>query len=102
MGYISRYKQFIVNNSLSTLPFIEALEQPTDKYISNDLGVTRFDRLAFKYYSDPTLGWLISMANPQHSLEFDFEDGEIVRIPFPLEPALQYYFEAMDRELNIL
>lgn len=101
MGYISRYKEFIVNNSLSTLPFIEILEQSTDKYISYQLGVTRFDRISFKYYSDPTLSWLISMGNPSRAHEFDFEDGDIIRIPFPLESALQYYFESVSRELSL-
>jgi hypothetical protein len=99
MSYISRYQEFIQNNKQVSLPFVEIFEQTSDKFVTYVLGRTRFDRLALKYYDDPTLGWLILYANPIHSMEFDFDDGDILRIPFPVESALQFYFDATGKEL---
>ena len=43
------------------------------------------DNLAQKYYEDPTLGWIIMCANPDHLMEFQIPIGAIIRIPMPLE-----------------
>ncbi len=102
MGYISRYNAFTRNNELKTLPIIDILEQNTDKFESYIVGVTRFDKLAFKYYGDATLGWLINYANPKYQMEFDFQDNDIIRIPFPLDSALEYYFIQTEKEINVL
>lgn len=100
MAYISRYQQFIKDNNLTTLPFIEIQSNDNDKFVNYKKNETRFDRLANRYYNDPTLGWLIMMGNPTRSIEFDFEDGDVIRIPFPVESALQFYFEVLTLELK--
>lgn len=101
MAYISRFKQFIKDNELTTLPFLEIPENTDDIFVNYRVNQTRFDRLSNKYYNDPTLGWLIMMGNPNKSIEFDFEDGDVIRIPFPVETALQSYFDSLKKELKI-
>jgi hypothetical protein len=57
----------------------------------------RMDLLSYQYYNDPNFGWLILQANPQYgSLEYMIEDGVKLRIPYPLDTALQGY----ENEIN--
>lgn len=69
------------------IPFVKLPENPTDKYEKFRLGFTRFDKLAAKYYGNEFFDFLITFANPQYISQFDIEDGELIRIPFPLEKA---------------
>lgn len=96
-----RYKYLRVENTMKTVPFVTIETSANDKYEEFVVGVTRFDILANKYYQDPTLGWLIAMANPQRRLEFDFEDGDIVRIPFPKDVVLANYNEKIKEYHNL-
>jgi hypothetical protein len=41
----------------------------------------RLDTLAFQYYQDPTLWWIIASANNIHDAPLGFEEGTILRIP---------------------
>tara|TARA_R110001583_G_scaffold115222_1_gene265752 strand:+ start:1119 stop:1457 length:339 start_codon:yes stop_codon:yes gene_type:complete len=54
---------------------------------------SRFYKLADKYYGDASLWWIIPWFN-QRPLESDFESGDLVMIPVPLEQVLS----AFDRE----
>jgi hypothetical protein len=99
-SYIDRYGVFKTNGVLQTLPRINIPSSVDDKFITYIDSVTRLDRIALKYYNDSTLGWLILYANPQVSIEFDFKTNDIIRIPFPLEEALENYFGLIDRELK--
>lgn len=91
--FSDRYEFLKDENKVKNVPFITISDSSGDKYEEFIVGITRFDILANKYYKDPTLGWLISMANPHKRLEFDFEDGDIIRIPFPKEDAISNYNE---------
>lgn len=73
------------------LPFVKLPVNTTDKYEKFKLGFTRFDKLALKYYGNEFFDFLIVYANPQYLSQFDVEDGEIIRIPFPLEKARTDY-----------
>lgn len=42
------------------------------------------DQLAYKYYKDATLAWVIMSANPQFFHEWEIKPGDVLRIPFPL------------------
>jgi hypothetical protein len=53
----------------------------------------RFYKLADKYYGDPSLWWIIPWFN-QKPLESDFDAGDIVMIPVPLEQILEIFREA--------
>lgn len=91
MPYYNRYDGFTVNGKSKVLPFIKIPLSSNDKYVVYNSDTTRFDRVSQRYYGDPTYGWLILLANPSKRIEFDFEDGEQVRIPFPLNLALDNY-----------
>ncbi len=45
--------------------------------------VDRIDLLAYRFYSDPTLWWVIARANDMHLLPSDLKVGEEIRIPSP-------------------
>jgi hypothetical protein len=50
------------------------------------------DLLSYQFYDNPNFGWLILQANPScGSLEFKIKDGTILRIPYPLDTAIQGY-----------
>lgn len=91
MAY-SRYKTFIVDGAYRKIPFIEVPSTNSDIYVEYKTGVTRFDLLSYQYYGDANYGWLILQANPHvGSLEFKVEDGVRIRVPYPLESAIQGY-----------
>ena len=86
----SRYKSFIVDGAYKKVPFIKVPERPTDCYTYYRTGETRLDLLSYQYYDDPNYGWLILQANPDlGSLEFKLENNTRIRIPYPLENALE-------------
>lgn len=56
---------------------------PTDIYhVFKD--EDRLDKLAYQYYRDMTLSWVIMIANPDYYHEFAIKRGETIRIPMPL------------------
>ena len=88
----SRYKNFIVDGAYLKVPFIKIPENSSDCYTYYEAGKTRLDLLSYQYYNDPNYGWLILQANPQYgSLEFLIDTNVRIRIPYPLEIALQGY-----------
>lgn len=93
MSTYDRYSQFRINGDVKILPFINISEKSSDKYFTYKKGITRFDNsLSNYYYGDPNYGWLILLANAKlAALEFEIEDGTIIRVPFPLETSLQQY-----------
>jgi hypothetical protein len=91
MSY-NRYKSFIMDGTYKKIPSIKIPESNSDFYVYYDVGKTRLDLLSYQYYNDPNYGWLILQANPHAgSLEFNIEDGTKLRIPYPLETAIQLY-----------
>ena len=51
-----------------------------DVYVMTELG-DRLDTLAFQYYQDPTLWWIIATANNINDATFYVEPGVQLRIP---------------------
>jgi hypothetical protein len=51
-----------------------------DLYVATETG-DRLDTLAYQFYGDSTLWWIIASANNIHNAVFGFEDGTILRIP---------------------
>ena len=97
MNY-NRYKSFINNGSYRSIPFVSIPTRLTDCYVFYEAGKTRLDLLSYQYYNDPNYGWLILQANPDAgSLEFLIEDNTKLRIPYPLESALQSYEDEIDK-----
>ena len=61
-----------------TYPKIQ--EKLSDIYIIGSYS-DRLDNLAWTYYKDPTLWWIIASANNIHNAPLGFEEGTILRIP---------------------
>lgn len=94
----NRYKNFIVDGAYLKVPFINVPENATDIYTYYDRNKTRLDLLSYQYYNDPNYGWLILQANPQYgSLEFMLDTNIRLRIPYPLDIALQGYEEEINK-----
>ena len=51
-----------------------------DVYVMTELG-DRLDTLAFQYYEDSSLWWIIAAANNMHDAPMGLQDGTILRIP---------------------
>lgn len=51
-----------------------------DLYIVTELG-DRFDTLAYDFYADSSLDWIIKQANNIHGAVFGIEPGTILRVP---------------------
>ena len=96
--YYDRYDGFRDNNGNKPLPFINIPSRSTDKKIVYKLGKTRFDRLSEDYYGNPYHGFLILLANPKHGgLEFLIQDGDVIRIPFPFNDAIERYAQEVEK-----
>jgi phage tail protein X len=52
----------------------------TDIYVATETG-DRLDTLAYQYYQDASLWWIIAAANNIHDAPFGLVDGTILRIP---------------------
>jgi hypothetical protein len=100
--YYDRYSSFKNNGKFKLIPNLILPFIGTDITDVYKQGVTRLDILSQKYYNNPYYGVLILMANPSlASIEFDIKDGETIRIPYPLQSAIDRYNEAI-RIYNIL
>lgn len=93
MATYNRYKSFITESGkLKTVPFIKIPNRDSDKYVYWNRYNSRMDLLSNQYYGDPSYGWLILQANPHlPSLEYMIDNGEQIRIPFPLEVVISQY-----------
>jgi hypothetical protein len=71
------------NNIFPPQPIRVILPMPSDILHTLKHG-ERIDNVAFKYYNDQTLAWLIMCANPHWGNEFEVPFGAVVRVPYPL------------------
>lgn len=87
-----RYKYVKRNDgTMQDVPKVTISERTTDRFVLYDSAKTRLDRIAEEAYGDDTYNWLILIANPDFSIEFDIPTGTVVRVPFPLKDALTEY-----------
>lgn len=94
----NRYTSFLVGNQYSKIPFIEVPLSASDKYTYYKVGETRLDLLSYQYYDDPNYGWFILQANPSAGpLEYKIEDRTKLRIPYPLNTALNAYENEIEK-----
>lgn len=62
----------------------EVPEQPDDiSYQVRGGIIERIDRLATRFYGDPTLWWVIAVANDMEIVPTHLNEGDIIRIPSP-------------------
>lgn len=92
----SRYKQFTSDGTCKNVPFIEIEEGTNDCYTYYEVGKSRLDLISYQYYNDANYGWLILQANPSVGMwEYRIPDKTKLRIPYPLEDAIQRYEDAI-------
>ena len=92
MSYYDRYSRFRGENSSHIMPNVEITPSSTDITVIFKKDTMRMDTLSYKYYNDANYGWLIMMANPSYgSLEYSIPDGVVLRIPYPLNTAINRY-----------
>lgn len=100
--YYNRYKSFLIDGEIRTVPGIVIPELLSDKRVVYKNGETRLDKLSQMYYNSPYYGWLIMLANPEYGgLEFNIPDRTIIRIPFPLATALEVYSSQISKHLTL-
>ncbi len=98
----NRYKSFKSNGAYKKVPFVEVPVSETDRYTYYEVGKTRMDLLSYQYYDDPNFGWLILQANPScGSLEYKIKDGTKLRIPYPLDIAIQGYENSLGKYIKL-
>lgn len=87
-----RYSKFEREGEILMVPFIPIQQRDSDFFETYIVGETRLDLLSYKYYNSPDYAWLILQANPQYgSLEYLIPDASEIRIPYPLNLALEGY-----------
>lgn len=86
-----RYSYLIFDGKMQNLPKVTISNRSTDKFFPYDSNQTRLDRMSGIAYSNDTYGWLILMANPEYSMEFDIPKNTTIRVPFPLKEAESEY-----------
>lgn len=94
---MSRYNSvFNVKSATDTIPSLGKIpESSSDAFIVFN-SAERLDLLSYRMYGDPQYWWVILAANG-YQIEFDIEDGEILRIPTPLSDVLS----AMRKSTNV-
>lgn len=99
--YYDRYKLFRGNGVSDLVPNLKISIESTDLTVTYDKDKMRMDNLSYKYYGDPNFGWLILLANPRYgSMEFEIENGVELRIPYPLQSALNRYESCVNQLLK--
>ena len=93
MAIYNRYRSFVgADGNLKTVPFIKIPTRQSDKYTYWDKYNSRMDLISYQFYGDPNYGWLILQANPHlPSLEYLIDNGERIRVPFPLDLTIARY-----------
>tara|TARA_B100000902_G_scaffold398436_1_gene465179 strand:+ start:426 stop:719 length:294 start_codon:yes stop_codon:yes gene_type:complete len=62
--------------------------QDSDKYVNVIVG-TRLDNLAFQYYGDISLWWIIARANNLNGVEMRLDTTKTYRIPIDINSILE-------------
>ncbi len=98
MATYDRYSKFKLDGEIKVVPFVKINRRDSDYYEQYKRGKTRLDILSYDYYGDANYAWLIMQANPEFgSMEYEIPDSVIIRIPFPLDEAINDYESGIDR-----
>lgn len=82
------------------MPYVKIPNYPGDKYEYWNLGVSRLEKIANKYYGNPFYDFIILYANPEYVSAYDIPDNALIRIPFPLKRAKRDYENELERIKN--
>jgi hypothetical protein len=98
--YYDRYGKFRENANMKPVIGVKIPESTSDKKVVYKQGLSRLDKMSNMYYLNPYSGWLIMLANPQFGgLEFNIPDLTQIRIPYPLEDAMQRYITEINNHI---
>jgi hypothetical protein len=87
----SRDLQFINHFDTANMVYPTEIQRRSLDYENEVWGVgSRFYKIAEKHYGDPTLWWIIPWFN-KLPLEADYEPGEVVLVPKPLNIILSMF-----------
>lgn len=75
---------------LLVLPPVSSHPQDTEYTV---IGGDRIDNLAYRFYGDPTLWFVLAVANNMELLPVDMNVGDIIRIP--AKAGLPAYFATL-------
>ena len=99
-SYYNRYNTLNNDSQSLSAPRIKLSEKSTDEMIVYNVNKTRLDKVSLQYYNSPYFGFLILMANPQYGgLEWNIQDGQVIRIPYPLKETLDEYILKLSQRL---
>jgi phage tail protein X len=82
----SRYKNSRFKKTIDGREVLQSKIYPNipktddDIYVATETG-DRFDTLAYQFYKDSTLWWIIACANNIHNANIGIKEGTILRIP---------------------
>ena len=88
---LSRYENLIFDGNIKDMPKITISKRETDRTITYDSNKMRLDRISGSAYGSDTYGWLIMLANPEYSIEYDIPTGTVIRVPFPFKEAIDEF-----------
>lgn len=72
------------NRIYDTVAHTKFVPTPTDIYIITNIG-DRLDSLAYRYYNDVTMWWIIAESNSEYYTgSFNIAPGILIRIPYPV------------------
>ena len=87
------------DETIDQLPFVRIPQNSSDKF-ERWTPTSRLDKIAQRYYDNPFFDFLILFANPQYISEFDIEEGDVIRIPFPADKARSDYENGLKKIRN--
>ena len=92
MESFDRYSMFRREGTILLVPHIKLDVKKSDYYETYVSGISRLDRISYRYYGDANYDWLIMAANPElPSMEYEIPNNSEIRIPYPLELTLDEY-----------
>jgi hypothetical protein len=83
------------DGTIDTMPLVKLPQNASDKFEYWKEGFSRLDKISVKYYGSPYYDFLILLANPSFSSEWDIPDGTLIRIPFSLNKIKADYEAAL-------
>jgi hypothetical protein len=95
MNRVRKQEIKLTNNKKRYFKYLKYPEIPTDIsdiYIITKIG-ERLDSLAYQYYTDPSLWWIITKANPNKLKRDSFfmPIGIQIRIPINIDPIIKSF-----------
>lgn len=86
---MSRYKSIFKIEKATDRPSATTVieNRETDIFLTYN-AADRLDLISHRVYGNPQYWWVILAANG-YEIEFDIDEGEILRIPYPLTDAIR-------------